>query len=60
MIKILLWISFGIILYHSGIITAIANFIITSDLIDILIGFLEGLKESEKGQRKNWYDRRGS
>ena len=49
MIKILLWISFGIVLYHSGIITAIANFIITSDLIDILIGFLEGLKPSEKG-----------
>ena len=49
MIKILLWISFGIVLYHSVIITSIANFIITSDLIDILIGFLEGLKPSEKG-----------
>ena len=60
MIKPILWISFGIMLYHFGVITSMVNFIATSDLIDITIEFLEGLKPSEKGQRKNWYDRRGS
>jgi len=44
MIKIILWITFGIMLYHFGVITTITNFIITSDLIDLLIEFLEGIK----------------
>tara|TARA_B110000977_G_C10840919_1_gene401950 strand:- start:409 stop:558 length:150 start_codon:yes stop_codon:yes gene_type:complete len=49
MIKPILWIAFGIMLYHFGVITAMVNFIVTSDLIDITIEFLEGLKPSEKG-----------
>tara|TARA_B110000858_G_C17470339_1_gene322471 strand:+ start:416 stop:565 length:150 start_codon:yes stop_codon:yes gene_type:complete len=49
MIKPILWISFGIMLYHFGVITSMVNFIATSDLIDITIEFLEGLKPSEKG-----------
>ena len=49
MIKTILWITFGIMLYHFGVITAIMDFIITSDLIDMMIEFLEGLRESEKG-----------
>ena len=48
MIKILLWITVGMILIHYGILQSIFNFFVTSDAIDLIIEFLEGLKISEE------------
>tara|TARA_Y100000741_G_scaffold36144_1_gene25379 strand:- start:396 stop:545 length:150 start_codon:yes stop_codon:yes gene_type:complete len=48
MIKTLFWITVGILLYHFGIITAMVNYFVSSDAIDLIIEFLEGLKTIEE------------
>jgi hypothetical protein len=48
MIKIILWIMVGIFLYHYGVVTSVVNYFVTSDLIDLIIEFLEGLRISEE------------
>ena len=48
MIKTLFWITVGILLYHFGVVTAISNYFVNSDAIDLIIEFLEGLKTVEK------------
>tara|TARA_B100001059_G_C17764509_1_gene544794 strand:- start:263 stop:412 length:150 start_codon:yes stop_codon:yes gene_type:complete len=48
MIKIILWIMVGILLYHYGVVTSVVNYFVTSDLIDLIIQFLEGLRISEE------------
>ena len=48
MIRAILWIIVGMFLYHYGIVSSVVNFFITSDAIDLIIEFLEGLKTVEK------------
>ena len=48
MIKTLFWITVGILLYHFGIVTAIFNYFVNPDAIDLIIEFLEGLKTIEE------------
>ena len=48
MIEIILWIMVGILLYHYGVVTSVVNYFVTSDLIDLIIQFLEGLRISEE------------
>ena len=48
MIKAVFWILVGMLLYHYGIVSSVVNFFITSDAIDLIIEFLEGLKTVEK------------
>ena len=48
MIRAILWIIVGMLLYHYGIVSSVVNFFITSDAIDLIIEFLEGLKTVEK------------
>jgi hypothetical protein len=48
MIRAILWIIVGMLLYHYGIVSSVVNFFITSDAIDLIIEFLEGLKIVEK------------
>ena len=50
MIKAVFWILVGILLYHYGIISSVINYFITSDAIDLIIEFLEGLKTVEEKQ----------
>ena len=48
MIKILLWVTLGFLICHYGVLSSIGNYIVTSDIIDLIIGFLEGFKTSEE------------
>jgi|TARA_B110000263_G_C14942489_1_gene344324 hypothetical protein len=48
MIKALLWILVGILLYHYGVVSSVVNYFVTSDVIDLIIEFLEGLRTSEE------------
>ena len=48
MIRAILWIIVGMLLYHYGIVSSVVNFFITSDAIDLIIEFLEGLRTSEE------------
>ena len=50
MIRAILWIIVGMLLYHYGIVSSVVNFFITSDAIDLIIEFLEGLKTVEEKQ----------
>ena len=48
MIRAILWIIVGMFLYHYGIVSSVINFFITSDAIDLIIEFLEGLRPIEE------------
>jgi len=48
MIKAVLWILVGILLCHYGVVISVINYFVTSDAIDLIIEFLEGLKTVEK------------
>jgi len=48
MIRAIIWITVGMLLYHSGIFSWIINYFITSDAIDLIIEFLEGLRKVEE------------
>jgi len=48
MIRAILWIIVGMLLYHYGIVSSVVNFFITSDAIDLIIEFLEGLRPIEE------------
>ena len=50
MIRAILWIIVGMLLYHYGIVSSVVNFFITSDAIDLIIEFLEGLRPIEEKQ----------
>lgn len=50
MIRAILWIVVGMLLYHYGIVSSVVNFFITSDVIDLIIEFLEGLRPIEEKQ----------
>ena len=50
MIKAMFWILVGILLCHYGIVSSVINYFITSDAIDLIIEFLEGLKTVEEKQ----------
>lgn len=50
MIRAILWIVVGMLLYHYGIVSSVVNFFITSDAIDLIIEFLEGLRPIEEKQ----------
>ena len=48
MIKVILWITLGYLICYYGVLNSIGNYIVTSDIIDLIIGFLEGFKTSEE------------
>ena len=48
MIKVMFWILVGILLYHYGIVSSVINYFVTSDAIDLIIEFLEGLRPIEE------------
>ena len=50
MIKVMFWILVGILLYHYGIVSSVNNYFVSSDAIDLIIEFLEGLKTVEEKQ----------
>jgi len=48
MIRAILWITVGVLLYHYGIVSSVVNYFLTSDAIDLIIDFLEGLRKVEE------------